>query len=100
MKPETCLLEYVLSSSLTNVDLNISEPSVHHRVSLCGSNHVSVDVKTVFGLIYFQYLCHTNPFCLEFNQSRILYELAALIQDHYFHYFPGCTVQSAVRGNR
>ncbi|MBL4825190.1 MAG: hypothetical protein JKY07_08155 [SAR324 cluster bacterium] len=53
MKPETCLLEYVLSSSLKNVDLNITGPSAHLRIFLRDSHHSGFVVKTECGLSYF-----------------------------------------------
>ena len=71
MKPETCLLEYVLSSSLTNVDLNISEPSAHLRVSFCGSNYAGIGVFIPNGSIDFQNLCPPDSPRLEFNQSLV-----------------------------
>ncbi len=61
MKPETYLLEYVLSSSLTNVDLNNPDPPLLLRVSLCGSQHASLEVSSVwlkfFGILHLQMSC-------------------------------------------
>ena len=61
MKPETYLLEYVLSSSLTNVDLNNRDPPLLLRVSLCGSQHASLEVSSVwlkfFGILHLQMSC-------------------------------------------